>query len=332
MGSPKKISAAAARRMRAELLAAAAKPPEGLPAALEDQLRGFSPHSLNDADWARVRPVVEEIMRRSHIRGNCTFRQHLSDVTGFVAWAMRHGHPLDLCTILDHALIEEWARIELASLAGTTRRTRRSRLRSLASDLNPGLKAPGRGVPIPRQAIRPPYEPADEAAIVRIARTQPSHAKRRTMCLIVGLGFGAGLDSTDLRALTAAHVDDRGDDGIWITVPGTRPRVVVVRRRYEELVRIGVHGMRPGAVLIGRSVDRKSITGAVLANADILGDAPLIEQSRMRSTWLVELMVAPIPLATITKAAGLVGARSLTDLLPYAADRLGLDVLREVGE
>lgn len=317
--------------MRAELLAAAAQPPKALPAALEAQLREFSPHSLNDADWALVRPIVEEIMRRGHIRGNWTFRQHLSDVTLFVAWAIRHGHPLDLRSILDHDLIEEWARVELASLAPATRRTRRSRLRSLASQLNPGPKAPGRGVPIPRQAIRPPYQPREEAAIVRIARTQPSEAKRRAMCLLVGLGFGAGLDSTDLRELTPAHVDDRGANGIWINVPGARPRVVVVRRRYEELVRIGVRGVKPNAVLIGRSPDRKAITTSVLANAEILGDAPLIEQTRMRSTWLVELMLAPIPLAVIMSAAGLASARSLTDLLPYAAERQGLDVLRKVG-
>ncbi len=192
MGTPRKTSAAAARRMRKEFVAAAAAPPPPLPDSLETQLQDFRPHSLGEADWAAVRPTVVEIMHRSSIRGERTFVQHVSDVTLYVAWAKRQGHPLALATILDHSLIEEWARIGLKSLGAATRRTRRSRLRSLASDLNPGPTAPSRGVPIPRQAVRPPYSEFDEAAIVRIALTQPSATKRRTMCAIVGAGSAPG--------------------------------------------------------------------------------------------------------------------------------------------
>ncbi len=115
-------------------------------------------------------------------------------------------------------------------------------------------------------------------------------------------------------------------------MPGTRPRVVVVRRSYEELVRAGMLGLKPDNLLIGEKVSRKSITGSVLATAEILGNAPFIEQARMRSTWLTHLMISAIPLAVIMSAAGLESARSLTDLLPYAAERLGLDATRTAGQ
>lgn len=317
MPSGKKMSAAAARRLRAELFAENARPAQPLSPEHAAALERFTPHSLTDAEWAQVRPVVHEAMRLTKVRGRWTFRQLMSDLTLYSAWCLRSDKSLNLPVLLDHSLIDEWVRSGLAKLDDTTRNTRRSRLRSLASHLNPGPTAPPRSKPIPRTAVKPPYTPSDAAAIERLVMNQPSAGLRRQLCAMTGLGLGAGLDSIDLRSLTRDHVEDRGDEGLWVSVEGERARLVPVRRRYEHLVRIGMEGLAPGELLLGREARRKNVTAGVVYEAVALGNPPRIEQARFRSTWLVALMSAPVPLSVALAAAGLSSASTLTDLLPF---------------
>jgi hypothetical protein len=318
---PKRLSAAAVQRLRKENQALKEAPVSPLPAKLQKVMDKFAPHSLSGEEWALIRPIVVAMMSRSKIRGEATFPQHLSDVTLFVAWAHRQDKALEVNVLLDHELIEEWVRTSLANLDDATRSTRRSRLRSLASHINPGPSAPPTPKPIARTAVKPPYNEMELAAIIRLAQTQPTSRLRRQLCAMVGLGLGAGLDSADLRALTVSHIEDHGQEGIWIQVPGPRPRSLAVRRRYEDLVRIGLEGLGRKSLVLGNEVARKNITGAIVYDSSTLGNAPHIEQSRLRSTWLVDLMNAPIPLSLIMRSAGLVTARSLSDLLPNALAR-----------
>lgn len=322
MSTPKKkMSAAKARRRRASRLLEQANGPEPLPADLETALGDFVPRGVTPAEWLVIIPMLTAIMRGCRIRGSATFRQHLSDVTLYLRWALRQGHAPELGAVLRHSLIDEWARTELAALENSTRNTRRSRLRSLATDLHPGPDAPARGPAIQRTVVKPPYEDAEVDAIVRIALTQPSQRIGQQLCAMVGLGLGAGLDSTDLRPVRVHHIDDRGEDGLWVTVLGPRPRLVPVRRAYAHLVTAGCVGLGRDSLLSGREASRNQVTASIVANAVALGSPPHIEQTRLRSTWLTHLMCAPVPVAVILTAAGLVSARTLTDLLPYAASR-----------
>jgi len=61
--------------------------------------------------------------------------------------------------------------------------------------------------------------------------------------------------------------------------------------------------------------NRKNIAGEITSRVVALGkDAPHIEASRLRTTWIAELMGEAIPVQVILHAAGLKGARTLTDL------------------
>jgi hypothetical protein len=171
---------------------------------------------------------------------------------------------------------------------------------------------------IPKTVVKAPYSDAEVEAIVRIAVTQPSARIGQQLCAMVGLGLGAGLDSTDLRPVRVTSIDDRGEDGIWVSVDGPRPRTVAVRRKYENLVRAGTNGLRGDALLLGRDAGRQQVTASIVANAVALGTPPHIEQTRLRSTWLTHLMCAPVPVAVILTSAGLTSARTLTELLPHA--------------
>ena len=79
--------------------------------------------------------------------------------------------------------------------------------------------------------------------------------------------------------------------------------------------------MSANGLLLGRDAHRRNITAHIVGNAVTLGSAVHIEQTRLRSTWLTELMCAPVPLAVVLSAAGQVSARTLIELLPHAVAR-----------
>jgi hypothetical protein len=91
----------------------------------------------------------------------------------------------------------------------------------------------------------------------------------------------------------------------------------VVRHEYEELVLNSLESLSPTSLVLGRDVDRKSVTGNIVDRADTFDDTPKIDISRLRSTWLMSLMRRRIPIQVILNAAGLQTARSLTDLVPH---------------
>jgi hypothetical protein len=141
----------------------------------------------------------------------------------------------------------------------------------------------------------------------------------------------AGVRACDVSTLELPD----GDPVTVIRVRGERRRTVVVRDEYTDLLLSAVrlhHQEKRGwrGLLLGRKPGRRSITTPVfesLVTAD--GREIRIEVPRLRSTWLVAHMSAPVPLGVLLEAAGLRSARALVDLLPFTtvpadADRVEL--------
>lgn len=301
------------RRVRAHN--AGPTPPPPLDPAVAAMLDSYEPRGINPQQWARIRPFVVEVFARYQPTANESSRQRLITLSMFVAWCEDRGHPLTTDAVLTYDLIEAFARA--ATVSSHTAASYRSRLRGIVAKVNPAGKGPTASVTVAHRAVKPPHTPREVAAMVRIARTQPSTVIGRQLCACVGLGFGAGLDSVDLKPLLARHLHDEGADGIRVEVPGPRPRTVWVMVAFEDLVRIAMTGLAPDDRVIGKVAGRRNVAGKIFENAHILGDAPDFEQSRMRTTWLAGLLASQVPLPIIMQAAGLTSARTLTDLLPY---------------
>jgi integrase len=201
-------------------------------------------------------------------------------------------------------------------LSSRSAASRRSHLRSLARDANPG-GVPAAPVTYEHVPVKMPYSVAEMAAIRRIALNQPTPAQQRSMCAVVGLARGAGLDSQDFRHLGRSQVDDRDTDGIWVDVQGPRPRLVPVRRQWEDLVRIGLDGLGQGDLVIGTSTSRRNIAAKVIEKATILANAPKIEASRLRTTWLADLLTTDVPFTVVMAVSGLSSARTITEILNH---------------
>jgi hypothetical protein len=331
--SPRKISAAEAKRQRAQLTAERTATPPPLPAEFTDWLRtSYRPQDKAARQlWpTTLLPLTEQTLLLSQIRGEEALRKHVTHLALYGAWRHRRGLTLDPRAAMNRRDVDEYTRTGMPGSSEKSRSDRRSRLRVLCDHLNPE-QAPHAGVVIPREAIKPPYKTGEMQALIRAIQVQPTEEMVRRLCLCVGTGAGAGIDSPDLKLLDTTCVTDHGEDGIRIQVPGVHAREVWLLRDYEHLVRRGLHGLADGQPLIGRVKTRRNVAAAVYADAVLLGSLPKLEQSRLRTTWLATLMSRPVPLAVILTAAGLKSTRTLFDLLPHLTAPAGAVALRDGG-
>jgi hypothetical protein len=253
----------------------------------------------------------------------------------FAAWAYQRpgragGVELQLEELLDPQMVEQYLAGPVTASPAGTQATVRSILRRAVRELS-GTKP----VKIGYTAVQPPYTDAECAAFVRLARNQPTSAKRRALSALVALGLGAGLDGREQKSISPDRVRevDLGDQiALVVSVGGERAREVVVRAGYDALLREALHlheteGRRRDQPLYGRSSERNNVTTAVTTKAvTATGSGVDINATRLRATWLVALMQAPVPLSVLLRTAGLRGARTLVDLLPHCAEPTEEDI------
>lgn len=324
-----KVSKAAARRLAAQFATALTSEPEPLPDALEAILSTWSPSALTRSEWDRARDLTCEVMRRCHIRGVESFKKHLRLVAGLVAWALQTGYPERLEDILTGEAIDAYLRGHLSGRPNSTLATMRADLRRIATHVNRENGGPVPAMPIAHSDVKPPYTERDIYWILeRIALVRHPPARRATQTA-VALGLGAGLTSGDLLGLTRAHIDDLAEDGILVHVPGQRPRSVWLRHNYEDLLRSGLECLTRNEHVLGRRQHKDTVRDLYDA-IQPLGDGPRVLQGRLRNTWIATLMCEPIPIQTLLHAAGLEGARTLTDIAPYIHSTVNPTIVRGI--
>lgn len=322
MTSRKPNRAETKRRMAAEKqrMQALQEQAPHLEPEFERILTRFTPRNVNSDRWQEdVGDFVRDVMRRSKVRGKATFPQLLSELSLYVNWAVTHGYDLNLDEILRHDRIDEWIDTAHDECSESTRSNRRSRLRNLATYVAPGLNAPRRPPAIGRPVVQSPYTLNEVAAITRLVHNQPSKIKRRQLTVMVAAGLGAGASASDLKVLRGRDVW-RDETGVWWVALSSPTRTVPVRSDYAEMLGEATSGMPADALFIGTNPERKAAVSWVIEGAAITEDHPDLNQARLRSTWLMNLMSQPVPLSVILQVAGLSSGRTLVDLLPFCQD------------
>lgn len=324
-------SRAHARRLAALAREQAATLPV-LPDDVAAFLAGYRSTGVDDAAWAVIGPAFLAAMQVCATASVDAVKRQSTAVSAYLKFRYRAGLPVDDDTVWTHAGIDHFSLAGMPTMTAATRNDYRSRLLTACSKINPVFAGPT----VPTQghvSVRPGYSAVEEDAIKRAALRQRNPGARRTLCLMVGLAGGAGITG-ELKELYGRDVTDDPDEGIIVRVPGKRARVVVVRRDYEELVRVGITGVRPNQLLVGRNPERSNVGGRIVRKAELFDDAPQIDARRLRSTWLTWLITQPVPINVILAAAGLQGARSLVELyalLERPDDDAMLRVLRDGG-
>lgn len=297
-----------------------------LAAPVQEAITSYRPTTLTDARWAELRPLCRRLMTGYAPPSPTAARSTGTVLVAFLDWAAQRPGRVNRSTPLTAEELQTSGLVEayLAQLTApdASVATYRSVLRRAVRALDPDPAAT-----IAYQPVAGPYSAAECAALVRLARNQPTGPRRRELCVIVGLGLGAGLDGRDLRGVLPSDVTDvelpDGTSGLLVAVRGDRPRTVPVRQAYAPLVQeaLALHAAeRRGRQkpLLGVKQGRRNITNPALARAVTATDTGVdIAVNRLRATWLVACLSAGVPLGGLLQAAGLRSARTLTDLLPY---------------
>jgi integrase len=148
-----------------------------------------------------------------------------------------------------------------------------------------------------------PYSTAEVSAIVSWASGLPTEHLRRNALALVSIGLGAGLSSQEISRLTAEDVVV-DDAGVVVRIIGAKARDVPVLRRWEIHVEDFAResGTRP-FVLPGRErILRHALSNLVERFAR--AGAPGLRLQRLRTTWIVQQLVAGTPLPMLSAVAG----------------------------
>ena len=287
-----------------------------LPPQLAGLIAKYTPREIPAEEMKIIRPFMLAAVTASGLTGVESVRNHRTHLAELAHFAIGRGVPLEVDRVLTTVFIDEYIRHGMAQQEDHLRLERRRRLLAMARTANPGPDSPAKLTPIGHKAIKPPYTPLEIAVIARVARVQPTPARQRDLQIAVALGAGAGADSIDVRPLRTDAVEDLAENGIRVHIGGPRPRVVVLRARFEDMLRDALTAVPEGALLLGRKEDRRNTMARVLERA-VVHKVPRIEPARLRATWLADLMTDAIPLAVILQAAGLKSARTLSELQPH---------------
>jgi hypothetical protein len=289
----------------------------------------FRPNGIDVTNWELVTDATR-VLATAYCPENARWvRTQMGMLARFCVWVVLRparttpGQALRPGELLRTGLVEEYLSGPMSTRPSSTRGTVRSALRRSLRNLAPEL-APAK---FPYASVQPPYSAQECAALVRLARNQPTPATCRNLSAMVGLGLGAGLGANEQRSVAPIHLRDvelsDGVTGLAVTVLGARARTVIVRADYEELLREAlalhfVEGRKETDLLYGNSATRQSVAGTVTKSAKVaIGGTVDVSIARMRSTWLVALASAPVSLGALLNASGLRSARTLVDLLQY---------------
>lgn len=308
---------------------------QDLPPDVRQKVLDYRPLRIARKDWAQIEAIARRLMAlrlivRARAQEPTTVRKVNvigSHLAPYLVWARHHvehqGPPELALLCLQEATLDRYTDQCLTGMPRSSVATRRSEIRGALLAARPGPH-PQR---LQYRPVRPPYLAGEAAYHARLARNQPTASRRRGIAFIVAAGYGAGLDGRDMSVVRARDIFTvelpDGDQAVLIRVRGDRPRVVVVRADYQDLLLFAValhaeEGHSRNSLMLGRLPGRRNVTNPVLerlVTAD--GRDVVIEVPRMRSTWLTGHMSSAVPLGALLEAAGLRSARALTDLLPY---------------
>ncbi|MFD3739572.1 hypothetical protein [Streptomyces sp. NPDC058629] len=284
---------------------------------MERRIAQYRPSNRPPA-WERVADEVRTTVARATPTTTHRARDLLTALTRIAVYADQQGYPADARLWLAPAMVERFTSAGCPEVTEATRANYRACLTALRTAvLGPDL--PG-GRPVPLSASDPsqPFGPNDKAGLWGWSGGQPTAELRRGLRLLLALGLGCGLDTTEIIPLRGPDVRVLNDGSCVLAVRGNRSRLIVCSRPYERTLAEASRHAETGYLLRPSSFARgpNTVTDLVYRAAPD-PRVPRLVMGRCRATWLVERMNVPIPLPVLLAAAGLDSLHALSRLLPY---------------
>jgi hypothetical protein len=284
---------------------AASRAPEPVVLAddVAERIASYTPSSIEPDAWTNIRPLVIETVTAAAPPTPDRAQHLMLPAAKLVVWAIEHGVTPERSKVFTPALVEEWARAQLA--AGTPPNsiaTHRSHLRALLPTTPPPGPKVGRGTGTN------PYDTDEDLALRRAVMGQRTPVYRSTGCLLYGLARGAGLNAAAIRRARRDDVIDHGEGGIELLVGG---RSLWVLDSHLDVIRLGLEtNTSTGYLLSGRNGQRRNIAEYV-SRFTVPTGTPHLKIGRCRSTWILDHLRRGTPIKVLADA---LGTRSLSQI------------------
>ncbi|MFJ8449488.1 hypothetical protein [[Kitasatospora] papulosa] len=284
---------------------------------MERRIAQYRPSNRPPA-WERVADEVRTTVARATPTTTHRARDLLTALTRIAVYADQQGHPADARRWLAPAMVERFAAAGCPEVSEATRANYRACLTALRTAVfGPDLPG-GRPIPLAASDASAPYSRNDIADLWAWAGGQSTAELRRGLRLLLALGLGCGLDTTEIIPLQGPDVRVLDDGASVVAVRGSRTRLIICSRPYERTVAEAATRADTGYLFRSGCFARSSNTVTDLVyRAGRDTRVPRLVMGRCRATWLVERMNIPIPLPVLLAAAGLDSLHALSRLLPH---------------
>lgn len=273
---------------------------------VDQTLEQFQPRNLPLARWLAVADFVRETVALSQAPSADECRRRMGVLARLAIWVhFEAGHPLDVAHVLHPDLIAEWFD-QVVEVSAQVKSMERARVLRVARKTNPAFPTEEPATSRYPSSWEPkPYTAREVVLIKDWWHTQRTEQRRETTALLLALALGAGLNTFEVVRVRARDITV-DDLGVLVTVHEPSPRQVPVLAEWEEPLRVFAAVADPDWYVFapGRHVRNASTVTSFLAgcNSDS-GLRPMIQ--RARATWIVNHIIAGVPIADIAFAAGL---------------------------
>lgn len=273
----------------------------------EAVINRFRPRDIPSEVWDRIERDVRQWVRLAQPKGPYDAKALMNVVTQYVVWADVIGVPVDADRLFDPELIDRFIKEGVGHLAQGSQLNYRTQLWQVGNAVRGDSLFPSRPLSLHgKPGTRAPYTEDEIAYLRRWAAALPTEYLRRNCQVVIALGLGAGLRSTEIARAVGADVLGE-EEGLSISVIGTDARIVPVVEDWEsEILAIAEEvGEAPMLLPHRQRIRRHDMTNLCDQAARVtLGDGPRLTPTRLRNSWIVDRLNAGVCILDVADAAG----------------------------
>ena len=274
---------------------------------------------IESAHWAAIEPFVSSVVTDADGLTPYRSRDLLVSVSRLTWWAWKSaGLPLERDVLLRREVIARYIEVGCSALKPAARGNARSQLLRVSEALLDTRRVPARLKPLPASDPARPYSSQEMNALVSWAEHQSTADRRQNAHVLLALGAGAGLSTSEIGHLRVNQIEI-GADGATVHILAGRLRSVPVIIEWEGALQ-SRKDKTPGALFAFRpnhTVVYPNLISNFVDRSDV-GDVRAHSQ-RLRSTWLVRQLDAGTPVVPLMEAAGLESLEALTRYLRFVS-------------
>ena len=288
-------------------------------------LASYSPRQV--PGWTQeVRSFVVAAVRDVNPPNRRRARECAGVLARLVAWARGEGLSIEREVLLDPAVVERFVMaLDVADRSASTYRSELRRMGPILTERAPWEPKPP---PTGTRTVKPPYTAVEVHMLGRVVEAQPTIALRQAGRAVFLAGVGVGADGRWTPSLEPHHVRSV-DGGLVVDFPHPIPRTVPVLERYQEQF-WDLASSCTTKYLMGSAEPSRNLLSRTMGRMHTPADAPRLNASRLRSTWLCDHLDRGTRMPELAAAAGLTGVTVLSDLLPYVPAATEIEYWQEL--